>query len=221
MSGLVIAAATSRANVSPPTAVRSGQQLRALAEWVNGTGAATVIRGHVAQGLGLPDIDLSVQQRGLRIAGERLTHVCAVPRVKGPVEMLILARVDERDGIADVWLASVTGDLLAAVRFEAGAVEVQSKNDAEANFDTEKDWMLSKLQAEQGRDYEPTPIPREAKPSAVATPAASAPEVRYGTAPIRHRRFFWETTTLTSLPWIVPAVIIVLIIGAIGPTRRR
>ena len=50
--------------------------LKALSEWVLQTGAQSAIRSHIVEVMELPAMDMPVRERGFRITGETMTHVC-------------------------------------------------------------------------------------------------------------------------------------------------
>jgi hypothetical protein len=124
--------------------------LRPLAEWVRKTGVETVVRGHIVETMGFPPVDLPVRERGFRVTGENLTHVCSVSTAPQYADFLFLATVKESDGSALVWRVSLEGELLDAIRFFQGIAVRVPKTEDYQQFLAEKLYFLKKLQSQSG-----------------------------------------------------------------------
>ena len=87
--------------------------LKALSEWVLRTGAQSVVRSHIVEVMDLPAMDMPVRERGFRVTGETMTHVCSVSTAPGYADLLFFALVNEDDGSATIWRTTTSGELIA------------------------------------------------------------------------------------------------------------
>lgn len=210
---LIIVAASSA--YSLPTTSRQSS-LAAVATWVEATGKLTVIRGPVAKTLGLGKIDVRVRERGFRVNGDPLTHVCSTIDAPGSGDVVLLALLQERTGDAFVWRATRQGELISSATFASGIANKVDNQVAATAFVAQKDYFTRKMRLETFRTH---PAP-ETTPQ-VQRPSDSNDQERT-VHPLRKPAFSSELMVLLSSPWAIPAVAIVLVMaGAHRPAGRR
>ena len=174
------AIASSRLPESAPTSQAS---LESLAQWLDTSGTATVIRATVAKALGFTNADLPVRQRGFRGEGEQLTHVGSVIAIPGYSDVVFLALVDESTGDATVWRANRSGDLVFSVLFVNGEVRTNPNQPAQGTFIAEKDYLLRQM-----RDRLFRASPSTSPVSLSPTPKAGRATISEAAIPGRSRK---------------------------------
>ena len=102
------------------------------------------MRAHIAEQFGLPASDIPVFERGFRVKGEQLTHVCSIGRLPSLDHLLFLASVNESNGNAIVWRTGRNGNLLATVEFRDGIAHSVPNSKFETKFSKEVDYFLAK-----------------------------------------------------------------------------
>jgi hypothetical protein len=171
-------------------------------QWITKTGKPTVVRASVAKGFGLATADIPVVERGFRAEGERLTHVCAVGAGLAFEHLVFFSTVDETDGSATVWQSNNNGALISTVLFDGKIVEKVPNSRFNAEFRSELDYFKKKARsANLQRDTQLTS----------QDPTGRLP--RY--APLR-----LETMVLTSSPFVLPAIVLILI-ASVSTGRQR
>lgn len=188
--------------------------LHPVVEWVERTGKETVLRAVVVRAMHLPDTDLAVRERGLRIEGEHITHVCAVPRATQYAGTVFFAITDEHDGSAVVWQASTRGDLLATVHF-AGGVALR-ENGVESQTTLAKEIAFFHA-ARQGELASRSPTP--AAFFTFDTDGAAQPRLRSSDA--KHTQRSSGPSVWTLLNTATVATVAVLFSAAIRIRRSR
>jgi hypothetical protein len=186
----------------------SSAGISSIFEWIKKTGKPTVVRANIAEGFGLPNSDIPVLERGFRAEGEKLTHVCAVGAGSDFENLIFLSTVEEADGSATVWQTNKDGTLVATVVFDGGIVEKLPNSRFNGEFRSELDYFLKKARSAS--------LQKESRATSQGTRIDSqypAPN-RSRYAPLK-----LETTVLTSSPFILPAIVLVLIASA--STGRR
>ena len=181
--------------------------LRALSEWVLQTGAQSAIRSHIVEVMHLPAIDMPVRERGFRVTGETMTHVCSVSTAPGYTGLLFFALVNENDGSATVWRTTTSGELINTVRFFAGVAVLIPNEEARSIFDAERAYFLKKLQ-QLPRNFTDASLDKASLDS-IAAPKR-----------LRSMPLGLEARVIASNPLVLPVIIFALVIGA-RSTRRR
>ena len=153
--------------------------------------------------MGFEDRDLAVRERGFRIQGERLTHVCSVPVELIDSDAVFIALVDEANGDAVVWRASRSGKLVATARFASGQAARINNADAATLFVAEKEYLSRQLQSQTlappARNLSP-PWAIPAQDEAEHTPKSESPA-----EPLSSELF-----VVLVNPWIIPGIAVIL-----------
>jgi len=189
--------------------------LSQVGQWVDQSGKITVLRGNIAEILGFQGVDLRVHERGFRITGEQLTHVCSTTDLPGFEEIIFLALVDENTGDAVIWRGTRNGDLVMTARFVDGSPKTVPNDTGQVSFDAEKEFFLKKMRAETFRS---NPTPSDTL-QALPGPLESAVDPKVKT-PSRHVGLAPEITTVLLYPWVIPVVIAALVMGASSRSKR-
>lgn len=210
----------SKANASPGTSIpflglepsprplgstRANVSVAAVTRWVQATGRPTVIRAPIARALGLPVSDVAVRERGFRVTGEKLTHVCAVAIDDN---ITFFASTNEETGDAVIWRPDVAGSLVATAAFSNGSATRVTNESLYAQFVSERDYFLYKAQNSAEKPRSTTTVP-----ALVIKPSPSP-------RPVKVARADGELPLLFLYPWVIPVVIGTLIAGMGQPTRR-
>lgn len=200
-----------------PLATTNGQSsLAPVATWVEATGKPTVIRGPVAETLGLGKTDVRVRERGFRVSGDPLTRVCSTVDAADSADIVLLALVEETTGDAFLWRATRQGELISSATFVSGIANKVDNQVAATAFVAQKDYFTRKMRLETFRTH---PAP-ETTPQ-IQLPSDSNDQERT-VRPLRKPAFYSEVMVLLSSPWAIPAIAIVLVMaGAHRPARRR
>lgn len=122
-----------------------------MIDWVLRSGVSTVVRANITRAAGLGESDIAVRERGFFTRGRRYTEVFAVATKLRDV--VIIARVDERDGSAIAWRTSRTGRLQATVSFVPPAEPKQVSPSAEENaqFEEAKNYFWQMMTIKSAR----------------------------------------------------------------------
>jgi hypothetical protein len=189
--------------------------LSQVGEWVEQSGKSTVLRGNIAEKLGFWNIDLPVHERGFRITGEQLTHVCSTPDLPEFRDNVFLAQVDENTGDAVIWRAKRNGDLLMTAQFTGGLAKTVPNETEQTAFAAEREYFLKKMRADIFRN---NPAPADTPlASPIPLQPAAAPTVK---TPSRRLSFPSEITVFLLYPWVIPVAIVALLMGACVRSKR-
>lgn len=125
-----------------------------LVKWVLQTGTPSILRARVAVQLGAGDQDVSVIERGMRVIGDKTTHVIGVRL--GPdlsvVDFIFLARIIEEDGSGIIWKSSALGELQSTIVMNPdGGVERISNDTQLGEFLAEREYFRRKMREKNVR----------------------------------------------------------------------
>ena len=187
----------------------SSAGISSILQWIKRTGKPTVMRANVAEGFGLPNSDIPVLERGFRAEGEKLTHVCVVGAGPDFENLIFLSTVEEASGSATVWQTNKDGTLVATVVFNGGIVEKTPNSRFDADFRCELNYFLKKA--------------RSATPQKESS--ATSEGIRIDSQPrapnlTRYAPSESQTMVLTSSPFTLPAIVLILIASASTGRRR-
>lgn len=189
--------------------------LSQVGEWVDRSGKITVMRGNIAEKLGFQNNDLRVHERGFRIAGEQLTHVCSTTDFPGFEEIIFFALVDETTGDAVIWRTTRNGDLVRTARFEDGLAKTVPNETEQTAFAAEKEYFLKKVREEAVQNNPAPPDTLQAAPWRSEPPADAKVRAR-----VRKAALPSEIMVLLLYPWVIPVAIAALVMGACAKSRR-
>ncbi len=211
---------------SPPAGRLAGNpSISSLKSWVRATGKPSLIRGIVAEQLGLPAADLAVIERGFRKEGEQFTHVCSIGAAPLP-ELLFLASVDETSGDAKIWRVNTKGDVVATVLFSNQSARQIQNSSIDTEFRSEMAYFLAKAPAsaalipEKPLSDKGKSAPADFKTTALlVNSGAKAPPAFIPRRPPSSRSA--ELIALFATPFVLPIVVLILVIGAVPVSKRR
>jgi len=185
-------------------------EISLVAQWVIRTGKPTVVRANIAEGLGVANSDIPVRERGFRAEGERLTHVCAVGNGSAFENLVFFSNVNETDGSAMVWQTSNSGAVLSTVVFDGKVVENVPNAQFSAEFRPELKYFQRK--ARSANFPEDTHIKSHNTGIRSQDPTSHLPPC----VPLK-----LETMVLASSPFVLPAIVLILVASASSGRERR
>jgi len=140
----VCAFAGLRAQDTPATAVTDGP-LGHLADWVIASGKATVLNAPAAHAMGLGNSELPMHGQAFKPPTDDLLHIVLVGTSQGHTDIVLTHTTLGQVG--PMWLTSPSGKLRVTVYEDEKGVRVVTDGRYDADFETQKAYLLSKIPA--------------------------------------------------------------------------